>query len=85
MATKHVPCEQTVKKASCSSKPTRISNPEPNTLTDQHDALTKPYNVLAQNYKCFNTLQIISLATTVINYVSINLVITATHCISLKN
>ena len=81
METKHATREQTVEKASCSSKTTRSSNPEPNTLSDQHDVLSEPYNMLSEDYKCPNTLQIISLATTVIKYVSINLVITATYCI----
>ena len=31
---------------SCSSKPTRTSNPEPNTLSDQHNMLSETSNVL---------------------------------------
>ena len=85
MATKHATRKQTVENASCSSKPTRTSNLKPNTLSDQHDVLSETYNVWAEVFKCSNTLQIISFATTVINYLSINLVITATYCISLKN
>ena len=33
---------QTAEKTSCSSKPTRTSNPQPNTLSDQHNVLSEP-------------------------------------------
>ena len=50
MASKHATCALTAEKASCSSKPTCTSNPEPNTLSDQHNMLSEPNNVLTEDY-----------------------------------
>ena len=50
MASKHATRAQTAEKASYSSKPTRTSNPESNTLSDQNDMLPEPKNVLAEDY-----------------------------------
>ena len=50
MASKHFTRAQTAEKAYCSSKLTRSSSPEPNTLYDQHNMLSEPKNVLIEDY-----------------------------------
>ena len=53
MASKHDTRTQTAAKASCSSKPYPYKNPEPNTLSDQHNMLSEPNNVLTEDYSFF--------------------------------
>ena len=53
MAFKHATRAQTAEKASCSTKPTRTSNPEPNTLSDQYNMSPEPNNALTEDYNKF--------------------------------